>query len=66
MVIQQLDGSLVREHEPPRQNSDKQTFYTEVSPHHLDGLGDLIDRLFNFALDVLDARHIELRVYDPE
>lgn len=67
MVIQKIDGSLVHESDGPRRfQSDKQTFYAEVPHHLLDEIGELLERVISFAFDVAGARHVELRVYDPE
>lgn len=67
MVIQQRDGTLVDAIEQTSQPvGEKQTYYTEIPHHLLDGIDGWIDRLFGFAFDTLDAQHIELRVIDPE
>lgn len=67
MVIQNRDGSLV--HEPGRRQrsaAEKQTYYAELPHHRLDEQSSLIEQVFAYAIDVLDARHVEVRVSDTE
>jgi hypothetical protein len=67
VVIQNPDGSLVRERSRRQlQSLRKQTYYTELPCHELDEQTSLIETLFAYAIDVLDARHVELRVADPD
>jgi hypothetical protein len=67
VVIQNPDGSLVRERGLRRLDPEgKHTFYTELPRHRLGEQGTLMDQLFSHAFDVLDAHHIEVRVLDPD
>lgn len=67
VVIQNPDGSLVCERNRPQlPRVGKQTYYAELSRHTLDEHTSLIETLFAYAIDVLDARHVEVRVSDPE
>jgi hypothetical protein len=67
VVIQNPDGSLVRERNRPQlPRYAKQTYYAELPHHALDDDTSLIETLFAYAIDFLDARHVEVRVADPE
>ena len=67
MVIQNRDGSLVREPGRRRpQRDEKYTFYTELPRHRLHEQSSLMEQLIAYAFDVIDARHIEVRVAEAE
>jgi hypothetical protein len=61
VVIQNPDGTLVR-----LPAAQKQTYYAELPRGGLDEQSSLIEHLFAYAIDVLDARHVEVRVTDPD
>lgn len=61
MIIQNPDGSLNHTQQP-----DKSDYYAAVPASMLDDQSSLIERLINFAFDILGARHLEVRVYDSE
>jgi hypothetical protein len=42
------------------------SYYAEVDKQHLDEQGDLIDQIIDHAFDTLDARHLDLRIVDPQ
>ena len=42
------------------------SYYAEVSKQHLDEQGDLIDQIIDHAFVTLDARHLDLRIVDPQ
>lgn len=67
MVIQNPDGTLVREHHRRRiPAAPTHTYYAELPRDGLDEGGSLIEHLFAFAIDVLDARHVEVRVMEVD
>lgn len=39
-------------------------YYAEIDSDALEQQGQLIDQILTFALDVLDAQHVEVRVYE--
>jgi hypothetical protein len=59
VIIQQKDGSIT----PPAQPED--SFYTEIPDGEPERLSTVINRLITFALDTLNAQHVELRVVTP-
>jgi hypothetical protein len=66
VVIQKPDGSLV--HETVRRQLPamrKHTYYAELPTDRLDEQAGLFESLFAYAIDVLDARHVEVRVTSP-
>jgi hypothetical protein len=72
VVIQELDGRLDDPCEPGEQEPSldqhdaKHFFYTEIPHHLLDNIDTWVDSLIGFAFDTLHARHVELRVIDPD
>jgi hypothetical protein len=60
VVIQQKDGSITQQ---MAQRED--SFYTEIPDGEPEGLSTVINRLITFALDTLQAQHVELRVVTP-
>jgi hypothetical protein len=67
VVILNPDGSLVRD--PGRRRTmavEKQSYYTELPRDRLDEQTSLMEQLFAYAFDVVGARHVELRVSEPE
>ena len=66
MIIQDRDGSIVKERGGRRLFKDQRpSYYAAVPAHLLDEQSSLIDRLIGFAFDTLGALHLEVRVYDP-
>lgn len=66
MVIQNPDGSLV--HDTVRRQlpaTRKQIYYAELPSDRLDEQAGLFESLFAYAIDILDARHVEVRVSSP-
>lgn len=39
-------------------------YYAEIEGDALEDQSQLIDQILTFALDVLDAQHVEVRVYE--
>jgi hypothetical protein len=67
VVIQNPDGTLVHDARHGRlAPNQKHTYYAELPRHRLDEHTTLMEHLITHAFDVLDARHIEVRVLDPE
>ena len=65
MLIQNRDGSIEKEPGQRRLFKNKrQGYYAAVPAYLLDDQSTLIDRLIGFAFDTLDARRLEVRVYD--
>jgi hypothetical protein len=68
VIIQHADGTfddvMVGLDVHPEQA--KHTFSTAIPHRLLGGIEGWIDRLIGFAFDTLDARHVELRVIDPD
>ena len=65
MIIQNRDGSIVKEPGHRRLFKDQRpSYYAAVPAHLLDEQSNLIDRLIDFAFDTLGALHLEVRVYD--
>ena len=67
MIIQDRDGSLVKEPRSPRHPQPQHASYrAEIPAALLDEQSSLIVRIINFAFDTLDARRVDLRVRDDE
>jgi hypothetical protein len=67
VVIQNPDGSLVRDTVRRRlPATPKQTYYAELPSDRLDEQASLFESLFAYAIDFLDARHVEVRVSNPD
>jgi hypothetical protein len=66
VIIQNRDGSLVREWEPEHTPVARQRVYAEVEAPVLQQQASLIERLIAFAFDTIGVRHVEVRVLDTE
>ena len=66
MIIQNRDGSLVREGEQKSTPVARQRVSAEVEAPVLQQQASLIERLIAFAFDTVGARHVEVRVLDTE
>jgi hypothetical protein len=65
VIIQNRDGSIVREPGHRRLFKNKhQSYYAAVPAHLLDEQSSLIDRLISFAFDTIGVGRLEVRVYD--
>lgn len=62
MIIQNRDGSLVCEDVRQLPATHKYTYYAELPADRLDEQAGLFETLFSYAIDVLNARHVEVRV----
>ena len=67
VIIQNRDGTLVREPDPRRLLPDKQkSYYAQLPEDLLDEHSNLIDRLISFAFDTLGVFRLEVRVRNAE
>ncbi|MEN9937332.1 MAG: hypothetical protein RLZZ387_3911 [Chloroflexota bacterium] len=67
VVIQNPDGTLVRDQECRRPAPvQKQSYYTELPRHQLDEHSSLMEQLIAYAFDILGAHHLEVRVSEPK
>ena len=67
LIIQERDGSLLKEPRRPRQAQvAHNTYRAQIPAELLDEQGSLIDRIIDFAFDTLGARHLNLRVRESE
>lgn len=67
MIIQNRDGSLIREPSDTRPIETMQPCYCAGLPASLlDEQSSLIDRIIGFAFDTVGARYLHLRVRDAE
>ena len=62
-MMQNCDGARIQEssHTPLLQRGAR-GYYAEVPAHLLDERSSLIEQLISIAFDVLDARHLVVRV----
>ena len=67
LIIQERDGSLLKELRRPRQAQVAQNVYrAQIPAELLDEQGSLIDRIIDFAFDTLGAGRLSLRVRESE
>ena len=67
MIIQDRDGSLIKEPPKHRYQQPAQPIYrAEVPAALLDEQSSLIDRIISFAFDTLGARQVDVRVRETE
>jgi hypothetical protein len=67
LIIQNRDGSLLKEQRKLRQpRPAKSTYRAEIPAALLDEQSSLIERIINFAFDTLGARNVDLRVRESE
>lgn len=67
MIIQNRDGSLIREPSDAKRFADRQpSYYAELPASVLDEQSSVIDRIISFAFDTIGARNLKLRVRDTE
>lgn len=67
MIIQDRDGSLLKEPRRLPQSADIQPSYrAEIPADLLDEQSSLIDRILTFAFDTLGAQRVDLRVRENE
>ena len=67
MIIQDRDGSLIKEPPKRRYQQPAQSIYrAEVPAALLDEQSSLIDRIISFAFDTLGARQVDVRVRESE
>ena len=67
MIIQDRDGSLLKEPRKPRHNQLALPSYkVEFPAALLDEQNSLIDRIISFAFDTLGARRFDVRVREAE
>ncbi|HNP72684.1 MAG TPA: hypothetical protein PLO33_09295 [Kouleothrix sp.] len=67
MIIQDRDGSLLKEPKPPRNSAlSKPAYRVEIPASTLDEHSSLIERVIAFAFDTLGARHLDVRVREYE
>lgn len=67
LIIQNRDGSLVKEPLRPHQATSLDPSYrVELPLALLDEHSSVIDRIIAFAFDTLGARHIDVRVREAE
>ena len=67
LIIQDRDGSLIKEPRKPRPNQLVSPSYrVEFPAALLDEQNSLIDRIISFAFDTLGARRLDVRVREAE
>lgn len=67
MIIQNRDGSLIKEPRKLRQPQAESPSYRVAFPATLlDEQNSLIERIISFAFDTLDARQLNVRVREAE
>ena len=67
LIIQDRDGSLVKEPRKPRhQQHAPPSYRVEFPAALLDEQNSLIDRIISFAFDTLGARQLNVRVREAE
>ena len=67
MIIQDRDGSLIKEPRKLRQSLPVSPSYRVVFPAALlDDQNSLIDRIISFAFDTLGAQRLDVRVREAE
>ena len=67
LIIQDRDGSLIKEPRKPRQNQLVSPSYcVEFPAALLDEQNSLIDRIISFAFDTLGAQRLDVRVREAE
>lgn len=65
LIIQKRDGSLVEE--PWKTHTtDRDHYYAEIAPAHVDEQASLVERIIVMAFDVLGAHHLEVRVQSSQ
>jgi hypothetical protein len=67
LIIQNRDGSLIKEPRKQRQPQPAQQIYrAELPVALLDEESSLIERIISFAFDTLGARRVDVRVREAE
>jgi hypothetical protein len=66
LIIQNRDGSLLKEPLPPRQTIGDPSYRVEIPAGLLDEQSSLIERVIAFAFDTLGARRVDVRVRESE
>ena len=67
LIIQDRDGSLLKEPRRPRQNQlASPSYHVEFPAALLDEQNSLIDRIISFAFDTLGAQRLDVRVREAE
>jgi hypothetical protein len=67
LIIQDRDGSLIKEpRKPRRQQPVTPSYRVEFPAALLDEQNSLIERIISFAFDTLDARRLQVRVREAE
>lgn len=67
MIIQDRDGSLLKEPKPPRRAEPAGPAYrVDIPATTLDEQNSLIERVIAFAFDTLGARRVDVRVREHE
>jgi len=67
LIIQDRDGSLLKEPRKPQHNQLASSSYqVEFPAALLDEQNSLIDRIISFAFDTLGARRLDVRVREAE
>lgn len=67
LIIQDRDGSLLKEPRPPKRNQpDDAAYRVEIPAVVLDEENSLIERVIAFAFDTLGARRVDVRVRECE
>ena len=67
MIIQDRDGSLLKEPRRPRQNQlASPSYHVEFPAALLDEQNSLIDRIISFAFDTLGVQRLDVRVREAE
>jgi hypothetical protein len=67
LIIQDRDGSLIKEPRKPRHPQPvSQSYRVEFPAALLDEQNSLIERIISFAFDTLGARRVDVRVREAE
>jgi hypothetical protein len=66
LIIQNRDGSLLKEPLPPTQTTGHPSYRVEIPAGLLDEQSSLIERVIAFAFDTLGARRVDVRVRESE
>ncbi|HNP84660.1 MAG: hypothetical protein JST60_10320 [Chloroflexi bacterium SZAS-1] len=66
MIIQDRDGSLVKEPCLRRVPSHRPDYRVDIPAEALDDQSSLIERVIAFAFDTLGKRHVDVRIREHE
>ena len=61
--VDRIEANAGQTIQPSTRGADQASYFAELPAHALDVQDDLIERLLDFAFDVLEVRRFELRVY---